>query len=107
MKRGEVWTVSGSGYSGKPRPAVIIQDGRFDVTSSITICAFTAHEIDAPIFRIPVAPREDNGLRFASWLMVDKLSTVSKDQIGTRIGRLENADMNRLNQAVLVFLGLA
>ena len=42
MKRGEIWTVSGGqGYAGKPRPAVIIQDDRFDATASITICAFT------------------------------------------------------------------
>ena len=42
MKRGEVWTVSaGVPYAGKPRPAVIVQEDRFEATSSITICAFT------------------------------------------------------------------
>ena len=30
MTRGDVWTVSGTGYAGKPRPAVIVQDDRFD-----------------------------------------------------------------------------
>ncbi len=38
MKRGEVWTVSGPGYAGKPRPAVIVQDDSFDATASVTIC---------------------------------------------------------------------
>ena len=43
MKRGEVWTVTaGSGYGGKPRPAVIIQDDRFDATDSVTICLLTS-----------------------------------------------------------------
>ena len=37
MKRGEIWTVSGAGYAGKPRPAVIVQDDRFDATASVTI----------------------------------------------------------------------
>ena len=32
MKRGEVWTIAGEGYAGKPRPAVIVQDDRFDAT---------------------------------------------------------------------------
>jgi len=39
--------------------------------------------------------------------MVDKLTTVAKGKLGTRIGRLEDADMVRLNRAMLVFLGLA
>ena len=35
MKRGEVWTVAGgAAYAGKPRPAVIIQDDRFDANDS-------------------------------------------------------------------------
>jgi len=51
MTRGEVWTVSGSGFAGKPRPAVIVQDDRFDATTSITICAFTTDATEAPLFR--------------------------------------------------------
>jgi hypothetical protein len=31
MRRGEIWTVAaGAAYTGKPRPAVIVQDDRFD-----------------------------------------------------------------------------
>jgi mRNA-degrading endonuclease toxin of MazEF toxin-antitoxin module len=31
VKRGEIWTVAGgSGYAGKPRPAVIVQTDMFD-----------------------------------------------------------------------------
>ena len=39
--------------------------------------------------------------------MVDKITTVPKPGLGCRIGRLEDADMVRLNRAMLVFLGLA
>ena len=39
--------------------------------------------------------------------MVDKITTVAKTKIGTRIGRLDDEDILRLNRAVLVFLGLA
>ena len=107
MKRGEVWTVSGSGYAGKPRPAVILQDDRFDATASITICVFTTDETEAPLFRLPVGPSERNGLRYVSRLMVDKLTTVSRDRLGARVGRLDDEDVVRLNRAILVFLGLA
>ncbi len=106
MTRGEVWTVSGAGYAGKPRPAVIVQDDRFDGTESITVCVFTTDETDAPLFRLPVTPRAENGLPNVSRLMVDKLTTVHKSRLGKRIGRLGNADMARLDRAILIFLGL-
>ncbi len=39
--------------------------------------------------------------------MVDKVSTVPKAKIGARVGRLDDEHILRLNQALLVFLGLA
>ena len=108
MRRGEIWTVAGGkDYAGKPRPVVIIQDDSFDATNSITICAFTTDETDAPLFRLPVEPNERNGLRVASRLTVDKITTVPKAKVGPCIGRLDDEDVLRLNQALLVFLGLA
>lgn len=108
MKRGDIWIVAGGrDYAGKPRPVVIIQDDSFDATDSITTCAFTTDETDAPLFRLPVEPNERNGLRAVCRLMVDKITTVPKIKLGTRIGRLDDEDILRLNQAVLVFLGLA
>ena len=108
MKRGEVWTVSGGqDYAGKPRPAVILQDDRFDAVDSITLCAFTTDATEAPLFRLAVAPTAINGLKRDSRMMVDKITTVPKTKLGQRIGRLDDEDMIRLNRAVLVFLGLA
>ncbi len=107
MNRGEVWTVSASGYAGKPRPAVIVQDDRFDATASVTICVFTTDDTEAPLFRLPVAPNARNGLRSASRLMVDKVTTVPRERLADQIGRLDDEDMIRLNRAILVFLGLA
>ena len=108
MRRGEIWTVSGGrDYAGKSRPAVLLQDDSFSAAASITICAFTTDPTDAPLFRLPIEPTADNGLRAPSRLMVDKITTVYKDKVGERIGRLSPADIRRLNQAIVVFLGLA
>lgn len=108
MRRGDIWIVAGGrAYAGKPRPVVIVQDDSFDATDSITICAFTTDETDAPLFRLAVTPNDRNGLRAPCRLMVDKLTTVAKSKVGARIGRLDDEDIIRLNQAVLVFLGLA
>ena len=108
MKRGDIWTVAGGkDYAGKPRTVVIIQDDSFDATNSITICAFTTDETDAPLFRLPMEPSERNGLRAACRLMVDKITTIPKTKVGAHVGRLDDEDILRLNQAVLVLLGLA
>ena len=108
MRRGDIWTVAGGkDYAGKPRPVVIVQDDTFDATDSITICAFTTDQTEAPLFRLPVAPNERNGLRTTCRLMVDKITTVPKSKVGMRVGRLDDEDVLRLNRAIVVFLGLA
>jgi mRNA interferase MazF len=108
MRRGEVWTVSGGkDYASKPRPVVIMQDDSFDATASITVCSFTTDPTEAPLFRLSVEPNGRNGLRSSSRLMVDKITTVPKSKAGERIGRLDDEDIVRLNQAMMVFLGLA
>lgn len=108
MKRGEIWTAAaGSGYAGKPRPVVIIQDDHFDATDSVTVCAFTTDPIEAPLIRLPIEPDEHNGLHERCRLMVDKITTVPRSKIGDRVGRLGYQDMVRLGRAVIVFFGLA
>ncbi|MDA8288926.1 MAG: type II toxin-antitoxin system PemK/MazF family toxin [Actinomycetota bacterium] len=108
MRRGEVWTAAaGSGYAGKPRPVVIVQDDRFDATDSVTVCGFTTDPTEAPLFRLLVEVSEQNGLNEPSSLMIDKLTTVRRAKLGERIGRLADEDMVRLDRAVVVFLGLA
>ena len=94
-------------YTGKPRPAVILQEDRFDQTSSITLCAFTIDPTDAPLLRMLIEPTDRNGLKSASRLMIDKITTVPKARLGKRIGKLNDEDTVRLNRALTVFLGLA
>lgn len=107
MKRGDIWTVSGGGtYTGKPRPAVILQDDRFD-TDSVTVCPCTTDPTDAPLFRLQLEPNGTNGLDAPSSIMVDKITTVRRTSVRTRVGTLTDAELMRLNRAVVVFLGIA
>jgi mRNA interferase MazF len=46
-------------------------------------------------------------LRAACRLMIDKITTVRRSRLGARIGRLADHDVARLNNAVVVFLGIA
>lgn len=108
MKRGEVWTVAGGpDYASKPRPAVILQDNAFDATASITLCPITSQAVDAPLMRLSIEPSEQNGLRASSHLMIDKITTVSRKKLDSRVGRLSDEDIVRVNRALIVFLGLA
>ena len=108
MKRGEVWTVAGgSGYAGKPRPAVIVQDDVFSDTASVTICAFTTTTLAASLARIAIDPSPFNGLHEPSQIMADKITTLPRTKLGRRVGHLSDSDMARVNRALLVFLGLA
>ena len=108
MKRGEIWTLAGGNeYATKPRPAVIIQDDRFDDTESVTVCMFTTDTTEAEWVRLLVEPDEANGLRAPCRLMVDKIGTVRRTRLRAQVGRLSDEDMIRLQRAVLVFLGFA
>ena len=107
MRRGEIWTASaGSGYAGRPRPVVIVQDNRFDATASVTVCAFTTDPSDAPLIRLPVEADELTGIRESSRLMVDKVTSIPRSKLGERVGLLSDDDMIRLSR-LAVFLGLA
>ena len=86
---------------------MILQDDRFDTTNSVTICGLTTDPTEAPLFRLPITPNEMNGLRAECRLMVDRITTVRRSRLGTQVGRLADADMLRLNRAVVVFLGIA
>jgi mRNA interferase MazF len=108
VRRGDIYTAATRGaYSGKPRPVVVTQDDRFDATASVTVVPFTTSDVEAPLLRIPVQPSDTTGLAETSRLMVDKVTTVPSTSLTRQVGRLSDADLIRLNRALLVFLGLA
>ena len=107
MRRAEIWTVTGGGeYTGKPRPAVIVQDDHFD-TDSVALCPLTTDPTDAPLLRLLIEPASGNGLDAPSWIMVDKITTVRRSRLGSKVGVLDDANVVRVNRALVVFLGIA
>lgn len=108
MTRGEIYTAAARGpYTGKPRPVVILQDDRFDATASVTVCPFTSNPVKAPLLRLHLDPSQENGLDQASRLMVDKITTVPRSNLGERLGSLRDDELVALNRSLIVFLGLA
>ena len=87
IRRGDVVTVAAKGhYSGKPRPALVLQSDLFSALGSVTICLLTTNILDAPLFRLTVEPSSSNGLQQVSQIMIDKIVTVHRGAIGSRIG---------------------
>ncbi len=108
MRRGELWTAAGGKhYAGKPRPVLILQDDRFDATSSITICPLTSDPTEIPLLRVPLDPNDSNGLDAPSSIMLDEVTTMPRSKLGERIGKVSDADMLALSRGLVVFLGLA
>lgn len=105
MRRGDIVTVAGGVYAGKPRPALVVQDDRFGATDSLTICPFTTTHVDAPLIRVPVAADMANGLEQDSHLMIDKIATVRRSNTGEVLGQLERMTMLEFERRLLVFLG--
>jgi len=108
VKRGDIHVAAVRGqYTGKPRPVVIVQDDRFDATASVTVCPLTTNTVEAPLTRIVVEPTAATGIEQQSRIMVDKITTMPRDNVRDRLGRITDADLIRLDRALVVFLGLA
>ena len=99
--------VSAPGGYGKPRPAVIIQSDQLMGTDSVLVALVTSALVDAPIFRLPLEPGPENGLKVASQVMIDKIVALPRSKCGDVIGRLMGQDILGPNALLAVTVGLA
>lgn len=106
MNRGDIVIVAARGaYSGKPRPALIVQSNLFNEThASFTLCLITSDLQDAPLFRVPIDPSASNGLRDRSEVMIDKMFSAPRANLGSRVGSLAMQDIRRVDDALRLWL---
>lgn len=95
-------------YSGKPRPALVVQSDLFNPThASVTLCLITSERRDAPLFRIPLEPSAANGLRKPSQVMVDKLFSAPRENVeDDPIGTVDGSTMTKVEEALRLWLDL-
>jgi mRNA interferase MazF len=88
MKRGAIVVVAARGaYTGKPRPALVVQSDLFNPThASVTVCPITSDCVDAPLFRLTLPPGARTGLRAVSQVMIDKIVSVPRSAVTGEIG---------------------
>jgi mRNA interferase MazF len=108
VRRGDLVVVAIQNDYGKPRPALVVQSDLFNETHpSVTIAPVTSTIVDTPLFRVTVEPSRGNGLRLVSQIMVDRITTVRRQQLGQTIGRLEEDAMLRVSRALALWFAIA
>lgn len=108
VQRGDIYTLDRARrLQRRTRPVVVIQDDRFDATASVTVVPFTTSQGEALLLQIPVQPSVRKCLAQYNHLMVDKVTTVPRANLVDLVGRLSDADVIRLNRALLFLVRLA
>lgn len=106
VKRGDLYSAIPPGDYGKPRPVVIVQSDLFAQRDSVTVCLLSSTLIDAPLFRVRLAPGPHNKLRKLSDVMVDKIMTVKRSRLASALGSLTADETAALDQALARWLAL-
>jgi mRNA interferase MazF len=99
-------TVASTGDSGEPAAALVIQPDFFTEVSTATVLLISSERVNSPLFRIDIAPTSENGLEKPSQIMIDKIFTVRRENLGRAIGRIGDDTLLAVNRALAVFLGL-
>ena len=106
MKKGDIVVVAPQGEFGKPRPAVVVQDMDIDAIDSVILCLITS-TIKNSVLRVTIEPSSQTGLQKVSQVMTDKLMTTKKEKIGQVIGTISSDTVKKIDQALILLLGLA
>ena len=108
MKRGTIVVVSARGaYTGKPRPALIVQSDLYNPThASVTLCPITSDCVDAPLFRLTLPPGARTGLNSVSQVMIDKIVSVPRAAVSGEIGECDAGELDAVEDGLRRWLGL-
>lgn len=112
IRRGEIrwvdWSPGrGSEQTGR-RPALVIQNDAGNLASTYPntiVVAVSTHGREIPL-HIRLRPSKLNGLRQLSFAKCEQIFTISKERVGTRLGRLRPEEMESVALAIGLSLGL-
>lgn len=107
MRRGDIVLIVAPGDLGKPRPAVVVQsDGLGDNTTSVLLRPMSSEVVPSNALRPVVEPTDSTGIRVRSQIMTDKIVAASRQRIRRVIEHLDPADVEHVDRALLIVLGL-
>jgi len=106
MKRGEIWTLQDDGYASKARPVVIVQSDLVNESDSVILALFTSVDSKNSSSRIQIEPGATNGLKKTSYVMVEKLLTVRRTELGKHVGELTEEQMKAVSHKLALVLNI-
>ncbi len=111
LHRGDVFLVIFDPTIGaeirKTRPALVLQNDIANRYSPITIVAAITSQVDEPIYPTEVLVRRpEGGLTADSMILLNQIRSVDKQRLFKRLGRMTPETIRKVDQALLVSLGL-
>ena len=111
VRRGEIFYVDlekGIGSEqGGIRPVVIIQNETGNIYSpTVIIAAITSQQHKKNIPTHVNINSEEYGLNKDSVILLEQIRTIDKSRLKEKIGRLSKKDMEKIDKALLISLGL-
>lgn len=111
-KRGEVYLVNFDPTIGaeirKTRPALIVQNDIANRYSPVTIVAAITSQFEEPLYPTEVIVQApEGGLSSDSVILLNQVRTIDRQRLARRLGVLKPETMARVDQALLISLGLA
>lgn len=110
-KRGEVYLVNFDPTIGaeirKTRPALILQNDIANRYSPVIIVAAITSQFEEPLYPTEVRVEADEGgLKIESVILLNQIRTIDKKRLIKRLGKLRTETMTRVDQALIISLGL-
>jgi mRNA interferase MazF len=107
IARGDIVVAVLPGDYGKGRPAIVVQSDAFNAThASIVVCPITSHLVEAPLFRVSLAPSDGTRLEAPSQVTIDKMMAIKRDRIASVVGRVDAVTMRGIDHALQLWLAI-
>lgn len=101
IERGDIYVMTVKGpYTGKPRPVIVMQNSSISLDSVIVVPITTTNGHGFPI-RIEIQPNEMNGLKAVSFAMCDKINSIPKTALNTKVGTLPANTLSQIQSVIL------
>jgi mRNA interferase MazF len=109
-RRGEIYLVAFDPTVGheiqKTRPAVVIQNDISNQYSPITIVAAVSSQFSDPPYPREVMLAARSGLSKPSAVILNQIRSVDRQRLVKRLGAVDAATMRKIDQALMISLGL-
>lgn len=108
LRRGSIVLYGERGeYTSKLRPGVVVQrESTLAEAPSVTLCGITSFAVPTVSSRIMVVPDAENGLDELSFVMIDKIVSISRPRVRALIGLIDIDNMALIDAALRRWLNL-